>query len=295
MRVVLTLVVASFFASSAWGQEVVAIPFAPPTPSMFTIDEVRTRTFTESGRTQTRSGRVRSNLELRSREGGYDAVWTTISAEPQAIVIDNGGADPTLLQGRPIALSLDESGAPTGMVDWRGVRRGMFQIMLDGERDPFWRRAYTATERMMSEWSPEIAAPTLMETLSIMSMCHNTELELGKPLTLDAPLPSPLGGPPVLTRLTWALQAVDRSAGTARILHSRAPDIASANASAAGTVERLEVLPEEADDRLNSLGSRVECLVDLQSGMARTVRFNVRFTLGADTERRRREITVTPR
>lgn len=293
MRTIGTAFMAALLTSAALAQEVVEIPFAPQ-PGAYVIDETRTRTFTENGQTRTSGGQVRSRLELRTSGAPISAVWTTLSADPRAIVIDNGGADPTLLTGEAIALTLDESGAPNGMSDWGGVRRRMFQIMLRGERDPFWRRAYEATERMMAGWGSETAAPTLFETLGAMSACHNTGLAIGEPLVVDVPIPTALGGPPVTTRAIWELQAVDRQAGTARILHTRSPDLASANASAAESVEGLEMLPSDRGQRINSASQRVECVVDLRSGMVRSLTLEVRMSLGPDAELRRRVITVSP-
>lgn len=291
MRTIAVAAMAALWTSAALAQEVVEIPFAPQ-PGVYVVDETRTRTFTENGQARTSGGQVRSRLELRTSVAPFSAVWTTLSADPRAIVIDNGGADPTLLVGESIALTLDESGAPSAMSDWGGVRRRMFQIMLRDERDPFWRRAYEATERMMAGWGPETAAPTLFETLGTMSACHNTGLAIGEPLVIDVPIPNALGGPPVTTRAIWELQAVDRQAGTARIIHGRSPDLASLNESAAQSVEGLEVLPSDRGQLINSVSQRVECVVDLRSGMARSVTFEVRMSLGPDAEVRRRVITV---
>ncbi|MBY0563934.1 MAG: hypothetical protein K2P58_07085 [Hyphomonadaceae bacterium] len=291
MRILVVAAVAALWISAAAAQEAVEIPFAP-TQGVYVVEETRTRTFTENGQTRTSSGQVRSTLELRARGASFDAIWTTLSANPSAIVIDNGGADPTLLIGEAISLKLDESGAPNGMSDWGGVRRRMFQIMLRHERDPFWRRAYEATERVMASWGPETAAPALFFTLGIMSACHNTGLAMGEPLVVDVPIPNALGGPPITTRTTWELQAVDRQAGTVRILHTRSPDLASANASAAQSVEGLEILPGDRGQQIGSAGHRTECVVDLQSGMVRSLTFEVRMSLGSDAEVRRRVITV---
>lgn len=297
MRFGLVLIFSAWLsAPSALAQSTaVAIPFAPRAPASFVIDEVRTRTFTEGGETRTRSGRVRSTLEISAHNAGaYGAVWTTNSAEPAAIVIDNGGADPTLLVGERISLTLDESGAPLAFSDWRSIRRGMFRIMLEHERDPFWRRAYTATERAMAQWSPEIAAQTLMETLSILSACHNTDLAPGAPESLDLTARVSFGALSIPMRATWELEGVDTEASVARIIHTRAPEMASFNARAAASKTGLVFPAGSEGEGVDNVEHRTECVVDLQSGVTRSATFEIRMSVGGETDIRRRVITVTP-
>ncbi len=309
MRIGLILLAAACWASVAWAQErAVEIPFAPGESAVFDIREVRTRTSTDQGGPNGES-RIQATLQVGGAGAPYNATWTTNSVEADGIVVNGrtpGAA--SLLIGVPVALTLDDSGTPMAISDWDGLRQRIFQAVREmtpeDERTGEWLRTTQATERMFSSRSPATAAQQFFPAITIMSLCQHKGLAIGEPLRSETQTANVLGGPPIQTSVAFELQSVDRQAGTANIIFTSSLDPASAMSSMRETMER--VLRETGRDRAEVMAefegvtldhsTRAECVVDLQTGVTRTVTHNVSISMGVPGARSdRRVITVTRR
>lgn len=309
MRTIVILVAAAFWASASWAQErAVEIPFAPGARAVFDIREVRTRTSTDQSGPNG-EGRVQATLQILGAGAPYSATWTTNSVEADGVIVnDRTPGAASFLIGVPIALTLDESGAPLVISDWDGLRQRIFQAVREmtpeGERTDEWLRATQATERMFNSMNPTTAAQQLLPDISIISLCQHTGLTIGEPLRSETQTANVLGGPPIQTSVSFELRSVDRQAGTANIEFTSSLDPASVTASMRETMER--VLRETGRDRAEVMAefegvtlrhnTRADCVVDLQTGVTRSVTHNVSISMGAaGTRSDRRVITVTRR
>jgi hypothetical protein len=246
-RVVITAV-ASLWACTASAQELVQIPFAPPLPSTFIMEVTSSQRIEPGdGATQTEQGAARFTLEVRGRSGSYDAVWTLTSAEGGITAFSGETA---LLLGLPIQLSLGPAGEPNGVRDWNRLRE---RLLARRRNDSSSYYSILLSEGMPLERVSTLLAPSL----DALAACHNTSLRVGVPERVERARP-PSRGYASLFRATRELRAVDPQAGVARISYTRRDEV-------------REVEPSVGEDPLlHAMTLRVECEVDLQSGVARS-------------------------
>lgn len=73
MKSIVFAAFAAVWASAAMAQETTPIPFAPPVPSAFIVDEVRTMTVHQVEATKSGTSTLRYRLEFRAHGESYDA------------------------------------------------------------------------------------------------------------------------------------------------------------------------------------------------------------------------------
>jgi hypothetical protein len=287
----------------------VEIPFAPPEHTVLEIQEVRTRTSTDA-RGPNGGGRVTATLEIDGGEPPYTAMWTTtrVEANGQVIVQGSPGAA-QLLVGMPIGLDLAENGSPSAVQNWPELQRRVMSVVTEltptAERTEEWRRAHEATERLFASMSPSDAARLLFQDVGIMALCQHTGLTLNQPLQSETMTPNPLGGSPIRTLVTYELTSVNQNAGVAHVVYSSAFDPISVAASVREMIERMtretgRTLSAEELESQRSMtlvhNARAECVVDLRTGVARSIVYDTTIDMGSQGRRTdRRELTITPR
>lgn len=297
-------------ASTALAQSApVEIPFDPPNRTVLDIQEVRTRTSTDA-RGPNGGGRVAAILEINGGVSPYVASWTTtrVEANGQVIVQSSPGAA-QLLVGMPVGLELAEDGSPSAVLNWADFQQRVIgavtELTPQSERTEEWRRATEATQRLFASMSAGDAARLLFQDVGIMAICQHTGLAVGQPLHSETMTPNPLGGSPIRTLVTYELVGVDESAGSARIVFSSAFDPESVAASVREMIQRAmretgrTPTDEELESQRNmtlSQNARAECVVDLNTGIARSIVYDVSIDMGSQGRRTdRRELTITPR
>lgn len=287
----------------------VEIPFAPQGRTVLGIENVRTRTSTDT-RGPNGSGRVTATLEINGGESPFAAIWTTtrVEANGQVIVQSSPGAA-QLLVGMPVGLELAENGSPSAVQNWPEFQRHVIAAVTEltpaAERTEQWRLATEATQRLFASMSASNAARLLFQDVGIMAICQHTGLVVGQPLHSETMTPNPLGGSPIRTLVTYELVGVDESAGSARIVFSSAFDPESVAASVREMIQRAmqetgrTPTDEELESQRNmtlSQNARAECVVDLNTGIARSIVYDVVIDMGSQGRRTdRRELTITPR
>jgi len=287
----------------------VEIPFAPSEQTVLDIQEARTRTSTDA-RGPNGAGRVTAILEINGGEPPFTATWTTTSVEANGQVIAQGSPGAAqLLVGMPIGLDLAEDGSPSAVQDWPDVRQRVMSVVTEltpaAERTEEWRRANEATQRLFASMSPSDAARLLFQDVGIMALCQHTGLTLNQPLQSETMTPNPLGGSPIRTLVTFELTGVDQDAGVAHIVYSSAFDPESVTASVREMIERMTretgrtLTTEELESQRNITlvhNARAECVVDLRTGIARSIVYDTAIDMGSQGRRAdRRELTITPR
>lgn len=249
-------------SSPAFAQENVNIPFAPTLPAAFNIEM---HTVAQPEGLPVVEQRVSYGVALRGAAPSYEAVLTVVSADGE----DPFGFDPAEeLIGFPgeLAVVLGPAGEPARVANWDVVRRKLqdrnISLEFIAQREP--RRAVT------------LAPP-----LAMLAMCHNFNLPVGVPETTET-ASSPSEGVTMTFRTSREIQSINREAGVAQVAHlSR---IEAREDGAAADAEPVQVIV-----------TRAECVVDLQSGMARTgtVALTISGRLGGGSTTRM-EIAVTP-
>jgi hypothetical protein len=292
MRIGLAVFAAVYWISSAAAQPI-AIPFAPPVPLVYDIEETRTRTSSEPNRASG-TAQIRATLEFGgAASSSVRAIWTTESVEAGGERIDrNSPGAASMLVGVPIGLRLDASGAPEAIEDWAGLRVRVLQAIEantpESQRTDEWRRGHEAAANMFASMDDMVAARTFLPEVTILSLCQDTGLVPGEVLRSETLTPSPLGGAPIRTFASYELQSVDRDAGEARILFLSAFDPQSAAASMRESAERIAretgrdaaAVQREFEGFTLTHNARAECVVDLATGVTRSVTYSVEVTSG---------------
>lgn len=268
----LMVAIAFGFAGAASAQENVSIPFAPTLPARYAISEMRSM----SADGEERVTHSNYTLELRApADGGdgFDAALTVTSTDNDGL---HAGAENLMLVYFPVLLSLENDGRPHTVRNWQDARAAWLRrARLEDDFAEF-------SSTTWLEMGPENGAALLAPPLSAIEPCHNTEQAIGSPLVRSREAPLRGGRGVRVTRTTRELRGVDREAGTARIRFERVDEL------------HFQSTSEPAD---STSTMRIECTVDLRSGMARDGRMEM--TVAApppmdSTVTIRFEITVTP-
>jgi|GEM_PF-5084295 len=307
---VLVFCVALACASTAHAQTApVEIPFSPQERTVLEIQNVRTRTSTDA-RGPNGSGRVTATLEINGEESPYAAIWTTTRVEANGqVIVQNSPGAAQLLVGMPVGLELAENGSPSAVQNWAEFQRHVIAAVTEltpaAERTEQWRRATEATQRLFASMSASDAARLLFQDVGIMALCQHTGLVVEQPLHSETMTPNPLGGSPIRTLVTYELTSVDQNAGLAHIVFSSTFDPESVAASVLEMIERATretgrtLTDEELESQRNltlSQNARAECVVDMNTGIARSVVYDVSIDMGSQGRRTDwRELTITSR
>ena len=299
----------AFMCVSTAHAQTVEIPFNPSDRTVLDIQETRTRTSSDP-RGPNGTGNITATLEISGRRPPYAATWTTTEVRANGEVITQGSPGAAqLLVGMPIGLDLAEDGSPSAVRNWpefqQRVVAAVTELTPPAERTEEWRRATEATQRVFASMSASDAARLLFQDVGIMALCQHTGLTMGEPVRSETMTPNPLGGSPIRTLVTYELVSVDRAAGVARIAFSSSFDPESAAASIREMVERMTretgrpLTAEELESQRSmtvAQTARADCTVDLRTGIARSVVYDVSIEAGPQGRRTdRRELTITPR
>lgn len=275
---------------------------------MLEVQEVRARTSTDP-RGPNGAGTITATLQIDGGEPPFTAIWTTTRVEAGGQVIVPGSpAAAQLLVGVPVSLDLAEDGSPIAVQSWPEFRQRLMGVVVDltpeAERTEEWRRGIEAAERMFASMSSSDAARLLFQDVGIMALCQHTGLVVGTQLNSETMTPNPLGGSPIRTLVTYELVGVDQGSGVARVVYSSAFDPESVAASVREMIERVTretgrpLTAEELESQRNMTlthNARAECVVDLETGIARSVVYDVSIDMGSQGRRTdRRELTITP-
>lgn len=296
------------FAGAAAARQVVEISFQPDRGAVYAVHEERTRTIVREQQTGPAiTAVVNATLELLGPNAeGWDARWTTDAVEGGDAVIDGGTPVSGFLVGVPVLLSLDEAGAPNGLSDWPRLRatiiRAIRESMPAAERDESWLRMIEANEAWFSTWSPAEAAQGLMPQIGVMSLCQQTGLAIGELRRSEELVHNPFGGALIPAHATVELISVDRGAGIANLIRTSELDPDAAALAQRETIERLaQTTGRSADEVAAQFGAhptrevRAECVVDLATGVTRSVSYRLSVVVAGELSVDRRDITFSLR
>jgi len=303
--VVAAIAVAAWASLAAAETAPVEIPFSPSANSGWQITETRTRVARGEGQDSTRTATTRGTLTINAAsQHGFGASWIVDQIDAAGMVVTN---EPELLVGLTMRVTLDEAGAPTAVEDWPGLRqrimRAVEELTPAAERTQEWRRGVTAMDGLMAQWGAGHAAQLLVPSVAVMSICQGTGLIIGEPVSAVSQLPNALGGPPIDATETLTLTSVDRTAGVARLTYLRQLDPESATIAIRESLINLarqsgrpvaEIEQTFANMSLTH-DTRAECVVDLRTGVTRSVTHEVVVSMGPAYRSDRREISVVAR
>jgi hypothetical protein len=306
MRTIFAAALVLAFATPALAQSApVSIPFAPAAGSVWDVTEVRTRTARGEARDETKTSTAHATLTLSGADGdGFDANWVVNRLDAAGLSVTN---EPDLFIGLDMPITLDAYGTPASIQDWPGLRRRIFRVMREltpeSERDENWERTVSAVESAFTQWSTGQAAQMLAPALAAMSLCHGTELGVGETVRGTVQLPNALGGPPIDASESLTLDSIDRASGVARLTYVRALDPESAMVAVRESLVNLARQSGQSVEEIERTfagmtmthDTRAECVVDLATGMTRSVTHEVVVRMGPAYRADRREISVTAR
>ncbi|HYD86379.1 MAG TPA: hypothetical protein VEA80_02790 [Vitreimonas sp.] len=306
MKTLLATVCFALSSGAAFAQSAPTdIPFAPAANSAWNVTEVRTRVARGEGQDQTNVATTRGTLAIGARTpDGFDAIWTMNRIEAAGVTITD---EPQLLIGVDMRLSLDEVGTPVSVQDWPRFRQNIFStveaITPPAERTEGWRRSMTALQNLMAQWEASHAAQLLASSIAVMSICQGTGLRVGEPVSASTHLPNALGGPPIAATESLTLDSVDGAAGVARLTYSRALNPESATVAIREALVNLASQGGHSAEEIERMfdgmtlihDTRAECVVDLATGVTRSVTHEIEVTMGPAYRSDRREITVSAR
>lgn len=271
MRIVSLALVAALVASVAHAQPV-EIPFRPELPATFDIVEVRTKIESEGGNERVRRGTLRYALEMRSENGGYEAMLSASDAEIGELGPGGRLLDLAQLVGTPVLLELGASGEPTGMRNWEEIRERLEEKLYDEDQwDLIW-------DAHSLDYDARRAAFVLAAPLAALAPCHNSRLQVAVPERRERSSRMREGGD-FVSQTTRELRSMDLQAGTAAITM----------AIRQGTRRNGGEIDFEED------GMHVECIVDLRSGMARSAVLEVNSSSGQRRSLDQFEFTISRR
>lgn len=243
----------------------IPIPFAPPIPSVFLVEEAHS---VRSHIGETKAGASRARLEFLERDGtAFRILWTVLEAEGERLP----GLDVAdLLVGMPLSLTLDAGGAPRGVADLGSLRAHLLEdVDGDYERElPLFLRN--------AEAPPSLAAMVLTPPLAVTSSCQNTNLDPGVPSQSEQSR-SIEGDFLSHRRVTKELRSVD--ADTAHVVATTLSEVRGPAGAASSSVP--------------STLTRLECVLDRPSGVVRSATYSVGISGEAEEWSIHMRISVT--
>lgn len=253
MRVLQTLLVVSAIAastSSAFAQDSVSIPYAPPPGAAFEVSEVHSE-FSGAGVLPVSTYTARYSLEFQSMAAPYQVRWTTLA-------FDANGADgvdhpePALLLGLPVSLQLDETGIPVDVVDWDALQEVLRQRFTKDES------SRGSSLLLTDGLSPRSAAMLLATPLTIVGACHGVDLVVGEADVSSRETQA--GDVRVRSTTSRLLERVDRETGVARVTFVFTSEYA---------------VPDDFEVDIGQPQIRVRCDIDLVTGIVRAASVEV--------------------
>lgn len=264
-KVVRSMVIATcaWFAAAIAGstQEATPLPFAPPIPATFIIDE--SRTLEVEGVSVT--AQARYSLELLSFDDSYSAVFTLLRLETRGIDKPGdvtGMALPSQsLVGFPINLTLTRS----GNVEIRNAEAVRQRLNGSASEYPTYMR------------DPRLLASAVAAPLGIVEPCQDTSLAIGRPEHHERE--NAIDDTPFRSFFSHDLElrSVNYETGRAELTFLRTQGMREASGEAATLLHQLTI--------------RIECTVDVPTGV---VLHATAETTGPDDFSLRSVVTVSP-
>lgn len=193
----------------------------------------RSREDLRAGQTRRSTSQTRYEKTIETQGEGYRVTLKPIETKlPDTPEAAKAEAALGALMTRTLIYTADDSLAPKAIEDWPAlvvdVRKAMTAL---GGDTPEAAKGVEAVTAMFSSMNAEQAASVFLKEDGFLSIPVNAELDPAKPVMYPETIPSPLGGPPVKSIVTLAVDKVDTARGVAALRWTQALDPESALAT----------------------------------------------------------------
>ena len=243
----MSLLVALVLAAEAF-----SAPLTLPKAARVEMTVERSREDLRAGQTQRSTSQTRYEKTIEAQGQGYRVTLkpleTKLPDTPEAAKAEAALGE---LMNRTMVYTADESLAPEAIEDWPALVADVRKAMtaLGGDK-PEAAKGLEAMTAMFSSMSAEQAASVFLKEDGFLSIPVNAQLDPAKPAAYTETIPSPLGGPPVKSIVTLAVEKVDASRGIAALRWTQALDPESTLATVTQMVEAIlkRMGPEAANN-----------------------------------------------
>jgi hypothetical protein len=248
---------------------------------------------TNNGKSST--GKVSAEIVVGSiNDESFLATWTTHKVEIGGKVIDsNSPQASSFLLGVPIEYVSAADGSPMRIAD----KTSFLETFLDS---PVWKSmgpdAGDSARNFFNSLSEEALAQVLLKIPTYMSLCQSMSLPLGIQNDYAVQVPSPIGGEPVDSIVSYTLTAIDEQQENAHIDYTTSLDPESVKQLTIAMIEQFgsgeQPTPEEINSQMIERNESASCNVDIESGWVRTIRYLTETKVADQYKSERYDISV---
>lgn len=265
----------------------VAVPFDPPVGTTYLLDV----TTEQRGMQGTSTNRQQATLTVaEENDAGVVLEWRPVAPDSG----DASGLSALLSRAGDFVLRVQAG--PDGDVSllneadvterFMAVRDTLITRILDQQGVPEASRA-AARGAMEQNMTPDRLIGQSLDPLRSLLLVNGLEVPQGDTLRKTMRLPNPVTPELMTTRLALTVTAVDEDAGTATLAWTSEPDARKLSAALSDLIAGAALqaaldqgqTPDEVPEVEATLQDRAEQVVDLETGMTRTLTLDRRFSL----------------
>lgn len=218
-----------------------AAPLTLPKTARVEMVVERSRDDLRGGQTQRSTSRTRYEKTIEARGEGYRVTLkpleTKLPDTPETAKVETALGE---LMNRTLVYTADESLAPEAIEDWPALSADVSKAMsalVAGDREAA--KGVEAMTSMFSSLNAEQAASVFLKEDGFQSIPVNAQIDPAKPVVYPEVIPSPLGGPPVKSIVTLAVEKVDAARGVATLEWTQALDPESTRATVTQMIDAI--------------------------------------------------------
>ena len=208
-------------------------------------------------------------------EETFLASWTTHSMEIGGFVIDDSNPQAgEVLLGVPVEFLASADGTPLRISDKDELLETVFNSSFFKSQDA---EGLARVETLFNSMTEDVLAQIFLKIPTYMAICQGTSLPLGEENSYQVEVPSPIGGEPADSVVTYELQDVNDSSGLAHIEYRMTLEPESARRMTVALLQQMGVGDDTTEQEFAGLmierNDSASCGVNVESGWVEAVTF----------------------